>query len=182
MQACCHRSQRKNEDPHSLKIEVVNSSEDAKISKAECFCKAGYLYLFFFCFTFLRFVFNLFLFTIVRKGGHCNHIAGLLYTLNHWFLLGLKEIPADKTCTSLPQMWHQPRGTRIESEPIMNCIFANSSTDKGGTRKRSPVTCKLYDARSKMLRSEGWRRETVVRMCSEMSKREKKTSVLLLVG
>ena len=40
VQARCHRSQRKNEDPHSLKIEVVNSSRDAKISKAKCSCKA----------------------------------------------------------------------------------------------------------------------------------------------
>ena len=42
--------------------------------------------------------FNLFL----RRGGHCNHVVGLLFTLNHWFLLGLKEIAADKTFTSLP--------------------------------------------------------------------------------
>ena len=116
----------------------------------------------------------IFLFTIIRDGGHCNHIAGLLYTLNHWFLLGITEIPADKTCTSLPQMWHQPRGGRIVAEPIMNCVFANSSADRAGTRKKLPVTCKLYDARSKILKSEGWRRETVLRMCSEMNKREKK--------
>ena len=74
----------------------------------------------------LNFVCDLFFFTIIREGGHCNHIAGLLYT--HWFLLGI-EIPADKTCTSLPQMWHQPRGGRIVAEPIMNCVFANSSAD-----------------------------------------------------
>ena len=43
VQARCHRSQRKNEDPHSLKIEVVNSNGDAKISKAKCSCKAGFV-------------------------------------------------------------------------------------------------------------------------------------------
>ena len=88
--------------------------------------------------------------------------------------MGITEIPADKTCTSLPQMWHQPRGGRIVAEPIMNCVFANSSADRAGTRKKLPVTYKLYDARSKILKSEGWRRETVLRMCSEMNKREKK--------
>ena len=41
VQARCHRSQRKNEDPHSLEIEVVNSNGDANISKAKCSCKAG---------------------------------------------------------------------------------------------------------------------------------------------
>ena len=34
VQARCHHSQRKNEDPHSLTIEVVNSNGDAKISNA----------------------------------------------------------------------------------------------------------------------------------------------------
>ena len=43
VQARCHRSQRKNEDPHSLKVEVVNSNGDAKISKAKCSCKAGFV-------------------------------------------------------------------------------------------------------------------------------------------
>ena len=82
-------------------------------------------------------LFVIFLFTIIRDEGHCNHIAGLLYTLNHWFLLGITEIPA--------QMWHQPRGGRIVAEPIMNCVFANSSADRAGTRNKLPVTCKLYD-------------------------------------
>ena len=43
VKARCHRSQRKNEDPHSSKIEVVNSNGDAKISKAKCSCKAGFV-------------------------------------------------------------------------------------------------------------------------------------------
>ena len=30
--------------------------------------------------------------------------------------MGITEIPAVKTCTSLPQMWHQPRGGRIVTE------------------------------------------------------------------
>ena len=115
----------------------------------------------------------IFLFTIIREGGHRHHITGLLYTLNHWFLLGITEYPVNKTCSSLPRMWHQPRGGRIVAEPIMNCVFANSSADRAGTRKRLSVTRKLYDARSKTLKSKGWRRETVLRMCSEMNKREK---------
>lgn len=60
----------------------------------------------------------------LRIGGHCNHVFGLLYTLNHWFMLKLTEIPADKTCTSLPQTWHVPRGPQIQPEPVMSCSFA----------------------------------------------------------
>lgn len=114
--------------------------------------------------------FNLFL----RRGRHCNHVVGLLFTLNHWFLLGLKEIPADKTCTSLPQLWHQPRGACIQPEPAMSCCFVQPSTDRDGQRKKPPVTCKLYDARSKSLRFEGWKREVVLRMCEQAKQKGKK--------
>ena len=44
VQARCHRSQRKNEDPHSLAIEVVNSNGDSKISNAKCSVKQGLYY------------------------------------------------------------------------------------------------------------------------------------------
>ena len=80
--------------------------------------------------------FNLFL----RRGGHCNHVVGLLFTLNHWFLLRLKEIPADKTCTSLPQLWHRPRGACIQPEPAMSCCFVQPSTDQDGQRKKNHLS------------------------------------------
>ena len=35
-------------------------------------------------------------------------------------MLGITEIPADQTCTSVPQQWHKPRGASIEPEPVMN--------------------------------------------------------------
>lgn len=65
----------------------------------------------------------------------------------------MKEIPADQTCTSLPQQWHKPRGAKILPEPVMKCTFANSTTDRLEKRKREPVLCKLYDARSKAART-----------------------------
>ena len=52
---------------------------------------------------------------------------GLLYLLNHWCMLGIKEIPANKTCTSVPQEWHKPRGDSIEPEPVMKCSFSKAS-------------------------------------------------------
>ncbi|MEW8544947.1 MAG: hypothetical protein AB2693_15585 [Candidatus Thiodiazotropha sp.] len=61
----------------------------------------------------------------------------------------MKQIPSDRTCTSLPQQWHKPRGAKILPEPAMKCTFSNLSTDRQEKRKREPVLCKLYDARAK---------------------------------
>ena len=64
-----------------------------------------------------------------RAGGHRHYMFALLYLLTHWSLLNLGEIPADKTCTSLPQAWSVPRGDRIEPEPVMKCSCAQAATD-----------------------------------------------------
>ena len=70
-------------------------------------------------------------------------------------MLGSKEIPANKTCTSVPQEWHKPRGDGIEPEPVMRRSFSKASSDKDGKQKLHPVTCKLYDARERDLRLSG---------------------------
>ena len=93
----------------------------------------------------------------------------LLYLLTHWSLLNLGEIPADKTCSSLPQAWSVPRGDWIEPEPVMKCSYAQAATDQGGKRKRPPVSCKLYDARSKRIKKMGWKPEIVLNMCNELA-------------
>ena len=113
--------------------------------------------------------YNLFLIS-GRAGGHCHHMFALLYLLTHWSLLNLGEIPADNTCTSLPQAWSVPRGDRIEPEPVMKCSYGQAATDQVGKRKRPPVSCKLYDARSKRIKTMGWRPEIVLNLCSELAK------------
>ena len=97
----------------------------------------------------------------------------------YWFLLGQKFLRI-KRALIYHKMWHQPRGARSEPEPVMNCVM-NSSTDGAGTRKRSPVTCKLYDARSKMFRSQDGR-ERQFYLCATKWKKEKKTTQFLLVS
>lgn len=52
----CYRSQRKTEEPHSMKIGLEKSGN---CCKSNCSCKAG-------------------------SGGHCNHVLGLLHLLCHW--------------------------------------------------------------------------------------------------
>ena len=126
-----------------------------KVSKLTC-CVASIKY-------------NLFLIS-GRAGGHCHHMFALLYLLTHWSLLNLGEIPADKTCTSLPQAWSVPRGDRIEPEPVMKCSYAQAATDQVGKRKRPPVSCKLFDARSKRIKKMGWKPEIVLNLCSELAK------------
>ena len=83
-----------------------------------------------------------------RAGGHCHHMFALLYPLTHWSLLNLGEIPADKTCSSLPQAWSVPRGDRIEPEPVMKCSYAQAVTDQDGKRKKAfsklqTIRCKV---------------------------------------
>lgn len=83
------------------------------------------------------------------------------------------EIPADQTCTSVPQQRHKPRGANIDPEPVMKCIFVKASSDQGGKRKLAPVTCKLYDARGKHLKLNLWKQQDVMEMCHYLSTEEK---------
>ena len=105
-----------------------------------------------------------------RAGGHCHHMFALLYLLIHWSFLNLGVIPADKTCTSLPQAWSVPRVGRIEPEPVMKCSYAQAATDQVGKRKMPPVSCKLYDARSKRIKKMGWKPEIVLNLSNELAK------------
>ena len=89
----------------------------------------------------------------------------MLYLFNHWSLLGLKEIPADLTCTSLPQAWNIPRGESITPEPVMKCTFVKPVSDKDRKRKLNPVSCKLYDARSS---KKKWNQESILKMCEDL--------------
>lgn len=52
-------------------------------------------------------------------------------------------IPADQTCTSVPQQWHKPRGTNIDPETVMKCTFVKASSDQGRKQKLAPVTGRI---------------------------------------
>ena len=70
-------------------------------------------------------------------------MVGLVHTLEHYKRLGLKEVPADLSSTSLPQKWHKPRGEKIRAEPITNIVLAKCSK----VRERRPVFATLKDER-----------------------------------
>ena len=118
----CYRSLRKSEDPHHLFLSLSDSEGQALVCEAHCSWKGG-------------------------SGGHCNHVFVLLFQLNDYSCLEIKDIPSDKSCTSRPQTWHIPRATSICPLPVMAIHYARAATDQDGARKRDPVKCKLYDAR-----------------------------------
>ena len=91
-----------------------------------------------------------------RAGGHCNHIFAFLYLLSHWCLLGKKEIPADKTCTSL--LATNLAETRLNPYPLWAVVLHKLAPDPDDKRRAPPVTWKLYDAQSKLQKVEGWNR------------------------
>lgn len=70
MKARCYRSLRKSEDPHYLSLILKEDNDKAAVSRAHCSCKGG-------------------------SGGHCNHVLALLYQLNDYSCLDIKDIPSD---------------------------------------------------------------------------------------
>ncbi|XP_061171725.1 uncharacterized protein LOC133181207 [Saccostrea echinata] len=112
--AKCHRSQRKNSSPHSLNLDVSSGS----LQLAHCSCTAG-------------------------ASGSCSHIIGLLMALQHWILMGFKAVPDNLTCTSLPQQWSVPRGSKIESSATPQICIIKPHPD----RKQKPVENVLTECR-----------------------------------
>lgn len=90
----CYRSQRKNEQPHSLSVKL--NSNSGSVESGKCSCVAGIT-------------------------GFCNHIFALLYTIDHAKKMKLTEFPLNKTCTQKPAEWSKCRTGGISSEPIMEC-------------------------------------------------------------
>ncbi|CAH3033748.1 unnamed protein product, partial [Pocillopora meandrina] len=126
VKARCYRSLRKNKEPHYLVVKMKNEDR-ATVAQAHCSCNG-------------------------RSGGHCNHMFALLFQLNDYSCLGMKDIPSDATCTNRPQSWHIPRATSISPMPVMGTHYARAATDRSGERNRDPVKCKLYEARGPGLR------------------------------
>lgn len=87
----CYRSQRRNEIPYKLRVDVQDNP--LTIINASCDCAIG-------------------------LSQACGHIAGLLYTFSNYQMLGMDMIPTDVACTSQPRTWHAPRGPKIAGKDI----------------------------------------------------------------
>ena len=122
IQACCFRSQKKNDSMHELKL-VITSHAPHHVATAFCSCIAG-------------------------SAGMCSHIVGLLKQLIHYVLMKLKYVPVDLTCTQIQQSWHKPRPTEIEPTPVMSIAYCKAKQSASQVKK-NPVVCSLYEARTK---------------------------------
>ncbi|XP_064615112.1 uncharacterized protein LOC135479239 [Liolophura sinensis] len=109
--AKCYRSMRKSEQPH--RIDMTIHTQERRITDSHCSCKAGIT-------------------------GLCSHAVSVVYTVGHYKRLGLKDIPSQLACTSLPQQWHKPRGPKINAEPVAAIVFAKP---RPTPRRKRPVCC-----------------------------------------
>ncbi|XP_031552625.1 uncharacterized protein LOC116289835 [Actinia tenebrosa] len=96
------------------------STEERRFTDCNCVCVAG-------------------------MSGTCSHILALVFTLIHYQQKGLKEVPTSLSCTSLPQQWHRPRGTKIKPRPVVNMILAKAK--RYATGKKRPVFTKTTKQR-----------------------------------
>ena len=98
----CYKSQRKNEAPYKVRVDV--EKEPMAIINARCECPIG-------------------------PGGACGHATGLLYTLGSYQTLGYYSIPTDIACTSQPMLWYAPRGPKIGGKEVQNSTVLMDKID-----------------------------------------------------
>ncbi|KAJ8309693.1 hypothetical protein KUTeg_011558 [Tegillarca granosa] len=109
----CYRSMRKGKTPHKLSVTLKNKRH---ICDAYCSCTAG-------------------------SGGACSHMVGLVKTIQQFKILGLKDVPSEQACTSLPQTWHIPRGNRITPISVSKVVVTKAKD----VRKKIPIIQKPLD-------------------------------------
>lgn len=103
-----HRSQRNNDHPHSINLDITPRSLDL----AHWSCTVGYVNwkIEYFCYQLnlqpAMVADHIFFF---RASGSCSHIFGLLMVLQHWILMGFKAVPdnfaSTTVCTKGKQDW-----------------------------------------------------------------------------
>ena len=72
--------------------------------------------------------------------GSCNHIAGLLYALEDFVRLGLRE-EAAKTCTEKLMQWNHPRAATVKASRVTEVHLKKdmySGRDLGEKKKSIP--------------------------------------------
>ncbi|XP_062593963.1 ficolin-1-like [Saccostrea cucullata] len=65
--------------------------------------------------------------------------VGLIKSLQGFKLHNFSNVPEQQSCTSIPQQWHVPRGSKIKPIPINHLVVARPTE----SRKRKPVTCQI---------------------------------------
>lgn len=78
-----------------------------------------------------------------RVSGKCSHIVGLTKCIQQFKVLGLKDVPTEQSCTSLPQQWNIPRGNKIQPVSINEVLVVKAKE----THKKVPVLPKEIKSR-----------------------------------
>ncbi|XP_072562284.1 uncharacterized protein [Paramormyrops kingsleyae] len=105
VRAVCHRSMRKSEKPHDLRM-VLNHSKPVVLLSTHCSCVAG--------------------------SALCNHLVALLYQTAHYSQLNIPAVPPVHSCTDTEQIWHKPRTLGVRPGPVGQMEIRNprnSTTD-----------------------------------------------------
>lgn len=107
---------RKNEEPHRLSVQFDPSAMEPSISTFQCSCAAGQ--------------------------GLCQHVIGLLYTLAHYQMMGIKSVPPVVSKTSKPQTWYIPSCVvGIEPKAVLDVTVQKViSPQAKSDRKRKKVS------------------------------------------
>ena len=123
IRASWHRSLRKSETPHRIRL-VISTESPYDVLGSSCTWVAGSV-------------------------GFCNHAIPVMYLVPHYSMGNVKAIPDDVACTSLPQLWHKPRGKQIAAEPLMGMVFKKPRLSCGSstsTPQETGLSCSLYQA------------------------------------
>ncbi|XP_064844618.1 uncharacterized protein LOC135555779 [Oncorhynchus masou masou] len=100
VRAACHRSMRKSEKLHSMRM-VLKHSVPVIVVQSHCSCVAG--------------------------SALCNHLVALLYQTAHYSQLNIPAAPPVHSCTDTEQRWHKPRTLGVKPGPVDGIEFRKST-------------------------------------------------------
>ncbi|XP_031172166.2 uncharacterized protein LOC116061933 [Sander lucioperca] len=95
----CHRSLRKKERPHNLRI-VLEDSSPVQLYETVCSCAAG--------------------------KALCNHTVALLFQTATYSQLRLLAVPPVLSCTETEQRWHKPRTMGVKPGRVSDMVVMSA--------------------------------------------------------
>ncbi|XP_031165276.1 uncharacterized protein LOC116057001 [Sander lucioperca] len=99
VRAMCHRSLRKKERPHNLRI-VLEDSSPVQLYETVCSCAAG--------------------------KALCNHTVALLFQTAIYSQLRLLAVPPVLSCTETEQRWHKPRTMGVKPGRVSDMVVMSA--------------------------------------------------------
>lgn len=76
--------------------------------------------------------------------GECAHLLAVIFKVTDWLLQGLKDVPNEPACTSVPQQWDRPRGHKITPKTVSTMVIGRPGNV---ARKKRPYFADIVDNR-----------------------------------